>query len=234
VSRLAAQAGRGAARIKDAAKDLRQSPVVQHAIAARERGNLEAAFWLLNEEFTQRPDDAGVALHYWDVALCLGRVEIASAAGVKLIESRADGLTELMVRKVRESPRMAAYHRFGDDELGERARSVYGNLGKWLEEASEGLVKEEYTRLGKLRCQERIPLSQLIWGLLLTRRTLWEFIELQGWETVSDLQRNLDLEILVVRFFDRAILHAATGYESVGSGPEAHRHPKATPFWPGG
>jgi hypothetical protein len=153
---------------------------------------------------------------------------------VKLIESRADELTELMVRKVRESPRMAAYHRFGDDELGERARLVYANLGKWLEEASEGLVVEEYFRLGKLRCQERIPLSQVIWALLLIRRNLWEFIELQGWDTVSDLQRTLDLEILVVRFFDRAILHAVSGYESVGDGPQAHRHPEEAPFWPGG
>ena len=153
---------------------------------------------------------------------------------VKLVESRAEELTELMVRKVRESPRTAAYHRFGDDELGERARLVYANLGKWLEEGSEGLVEEEYFRLGKLRCQERIPLSQVIWALLLTRRNLWEFIELQGWDTVSDLQRTLDLEILVVRFFDRAILHAASGYESVGGGPAAHRHAEEPPFWPGG
>jgi hypothetical protein len=153
---------------------------------------------------------------------------------VRLIESRADELAGLMVRRVRESPRMAAYHRFGDDELGERARLVYANLEKWLEEGSEGQVEEEYFRLGKVRCQERIPLSQVIWGLLLIRRNLWRFIELQGWDTISDLQRTLDLEILVVRFFDRAILHTVSGYESVAGGPQAHRHREETPFWPGG
>jgi hypothetical protein len=153
---------------------------------------------------------------------------------VRLIESSADGLAEMMVSKVRESPRMAAYHRFGDEELAERARLVYANLGKWLEEESEGLVEEEYYRLGERRCQERIPLSQVIWALLLTRRTLWEFIELQGWDTASDLQRTLDLEIFVVRFFDRAILHTACGYESVGGSPVAHRYAEETAFWPGG
>jgi len=153
---------------------------------------------------------------------------------VKLIENRADELTELMVGKVRESPRMPAYHRFGDAELGERARLVYANLGKWLERESEGQVEEEYSRIGRLRCQERIPLSQLVWGLLLTRRTLWEFIEKQGWETQSDLQRSLDLEILVVRFFDRAILHAVRGYESGAVGSSASRHSDEVPFWPGG
>lgn len=153
---------------------------------------------------------------------------------VRLIESRADDLTESMVRKVRESPRMAAYHRFGDDELGDRARLVYANLGKWLEEGSEGQVEEEYARLGQVRCQERIPLSQVIWGLLLTRRNLWEFVESQGWKTKSDLQRSLDLELLVVRFFDRAILHTTNGYESTAGGPQFHGHAQETAFWPGG
>lgn len=153
---------------------------------------------------------------------------------VTLIEANADELAEMLVRKLRESPRMGAYHRFGDDELKDRARLVYANLGKWLEEASEGQVEKEYFWLGKQRYEERIPLSQLIWALFLTRRTLWHFVEQQGWETIEELQRNLDIELLVVRFFDRAILHAATGYEASGTGPQAQRHSDESPFWPGG
>ncbi len=153
---------------------------------------------------------------------------------VTLIEGSADELGKMLVQKLRESPRMGAYHRFGDDELEGRARLVYANLGKWLEEASERQVEKEYFWLGKQRYEERIPLSQLIWALFLTRRTLWQFVEQQGWETIEELQRNLDIELLVVRFFDRAILHAATGYESGGTGPQAHRHSDVSPFWPGG
>ena len=88
LSRLAAGASRSAKKVREAAQDLRNSPAVQHALAARDRGNLEAAFWLLNEAF-DREGDAGVALHYWDVALSLGRVDIAAEAGVALVESRA-------------------------------------------------------------------------------------------------------------------------------------------------
>jgi hypothetical protein len=108
VSRLKAQAQRGARKVKDAAQDLRASPALQHALAARERGNLEAAFWLLNEAFMRTPDPQ-TALHYWDVALLLGRVDIASAAGVQLIESHvAAGEPELAAQiwleLVREAP----------------------------------------------------------------------------------------------------------------------------------
>ena len=133
---------------------------------------------------------------------------------VTLIEDQADELTALWVRRVRESPRMADYQRFGDEDLGKRAHLVYANLGKWLEDTSEKLVEEEYFRLGILRCGERVPLSQVVWALLLTRRNLWQFIELKGGDTASGLRHQLDLELLVVRFFDRAILHAVRGYES--------------------
>ncbi len=153
---------------------------------------------------------------------------------VKLIEEHADELADIIVRQIRESPRMAGYHRFGDDELAHRARLVYANLEQWLEKESEGRVEDEYFKLGKQRCQERVPLSQLLWALLLTRRNLWEFVESQGLDKMEDLKGTLDLEIRVVRFFDRAILHAVTGYESVMGGPVSQPHAEAVPFWPGG
>jgi hypothetical protein len=139
---------------------------------------------------------------------------------IDLIEGHADELTERMVLKVRQDPRTTAYHRFDDEELGERARLVYANLGKWLGETSEAGVEEEYFRLGRQRCTERIPLSEVVMALLLTRRNLWHFVELQGWDTVFDLRQQLDLELLVVRFFDRAIHHAVRGYETEAWGPD--------------
>ena len=89
MSRLLEQAGRSAQRVKDAAQELRTPTVLQQAAAARERGNFEAAFWLFNEEFNLRTDDESVAVPYWETALSLGRVDIASPAGVKLVETRA-------------------------------------------------------------------------------------------------------------------------------------------------
>ena len=133
---------------------------------------------------------------------------------VALIEDHADELTARMVRLVRESPETEEYNRFDDKELGERARLVYSNLGQWLSETSESHVEEEYFRIGKLRQNEGVPLSQVVMALLLTRRNLWHFVESQGWDTIFDLRQQLDLELLVVRFFDRAIHHAVRGYEA--------------------
>ena len=64
-------------------------PRLRHALAAQERGNFEAAFWLLNEAFGANQDDLAVADEYWKVALALGRVDIASPAAVSLIVRHA-------------------------------------------------------------------------------------------------------------------------------------------------
>jgi hypothetical protein len=109
MSQLAEQINRSAQRVRGAAQDLRTPAALQHAVAARERGNLEAAFWLFNEEFSRNPDDASVALPYWDVALSFGRGDIASPAGAKLVEIRAAGgqtelATQHWIELIKEAP----------------------------------------------------------------------------------------------------------------------------------
>lgn len=140
---------------------------------------------------------------------------------VALIEGHADELTARMVGLVRKNPMTEGYNRFDDEELGGRARLVYANLGQWLSETSESHVEEEYYRIGQLRCEEGVPLSHVVMALLLTRRNLGRFVESQGWDTIFDLRQQLDLQTLVVRFFDRAIHHAVRGYEAAGEGPGA-------------
>ena len=58
----------------------------------------------------------------------------------------------------------------------------------------------------------------MVRALPLTRRTLWRFVESQPADTVLEVRQQLELEPLVVRFFDRAILHAVRGYETA-AGP---------------
>ena len=136
---------------------------------------------------------------------------------VALIEDHADELTARLVRRLLEDQRTSEYRRFDEAELGKRAHDVYAHLGHWLEKSSEGRVEEEYFGLGETRHSEGIPLAQVVSALLLTRRNLWQFVESMGGDTVLELRQQLDLELLVVRFFDRAIYHTVRGYESTHS-----------------
>ena len=136
---------------------------------------------------------------------------------VALIEDHADELTARLVRRLLEDQRTTEYRRFDEAELGKRAHDVYAHLGQWVEKTSEGRVEEEHFGVGETRHSEGIPLAQVVSALLLTRRNLWQFVESMGGDTVLELRQQLDLELLVVRFFDRAIYHTVRGYESARS-----------------
>ena len=135
---------------------------------------------------------------------------------LSLIEDHADELTARLVRKLRKDPRTSEYRRFDEAELGRRAHHIYAHLGRWLERSSEGRVEEEYFRLGETRRAEGIALSQVVSALLMTRRNLWQYVDSLGVDTILELRQQFELELLVVRFFDRAIYHTVRGYESTG------------------
>ena len=138
---------------------------------------------------------------------------------MRLIEIHADPLTDRLAQRLRTDPRTTAYRRLDEREVRGRAHRVYRNLSRWLYQASEQLVEEEYVSLGRERRREGVPLSQVVAALLLTRRNLWEFVESEAaGETALELRQQLELELLVVRFFDRAIYHTVRGYEGEEAG----------------
>lgn len=96
LQRATTRAGEGAGRLRGVARDLLRSPLLPQALAARERGNLEAAFWLLDEAHREHPHAPEVAAAFWDVSLALDRAPVAASAAVALVEGRAtEGAFEL-------------------------------------------------------------------------------------------------------------------------------------------
>jgi len=71
--------------LTDSVKEPGRSGLLKQALGARERGNLPAAFWLLEEEYRARPEAAQVAEAFWDVAVSYERHQDAVPAVVGLI-----------------------------------------------------------------------------------------------------------------------------------------------------
>lgn len=140
---------------------------------------------------------------------------------VDLIENHADELTSRLVAQIRTHRMTVGLRRFDDLELGRRARELYRHLGYWLRSESDGKVEEAFVAFGRAERALGVRLSDLIGALLLTRRNLWDFVDRQTGDSVLELRQEFDLELLVVRFFDRAILYAARGYESEAGGAGA-------------
>ena len=95
---------------------------------------------------------------------------------VRLIEDRSDALASGLLHKVQRSSRTEAYHKVPPEELKQRVYEIYRHLGEWLLDKSEADIEQRYTEIGTRRAHQGVPLSQLIWAIVLTKDNLWEFI----------------------------------------------------------
>ncbi len=133
---------------------------------------------------------------------------------IRMIEAHAEELTPGAEKDLQSSPRTRSYHRLPAGELQHRVYEVYRHLGHWLEEKTDYAIRRWYRELGATRCAENIPLSEVIWALVLTKYYLWDCIRLAGLAgSAVELYPQQELDRLVGYFFDRAIYYAADGYE---------------------
>ena len=104
------------------------------------------------------------------------------------------------------------------DELHRRLYDVYHGLGRWLLENTEQTIQAQYEELGKQRCREGIPFSEVLWALVLTKDHLRDSVgAFMLADSALDLLREQEIYRLIGHFFDRAICYAAEAYEREAS-----------------
>jgi hypothetical protein len=134
---------------------------------------------------------------------------------VAMIEDHAEQLTAGLCSELQRHPRTTGYHQFSASELHDRAYDVYRNLGRWVTRGSEREIEARYADLGRRRRQEQIPLSQVLFALILTKEHLLNYVSTSGLaDSALDLYQEMELIRVVTQFFDRAIYHTVQGYEA--------------------
>jgi len=133
---------------------------------------------------------------------------------VRMIEHHADELTRALVEDLQSNPHTACYHRLSREALHYRTYHVYKDLGSWLNSKAEEDIEANYTRLGKEREAEGVPLSEVVYALTLTKYHLRDYIRVSGLaDSAMDLYQTLELQRLLGRFFDKAIFYTVRAYE---------------------
>jgi len=146
----------------------------------------------------------------------LGRdaVMMLSHRFVRHIEDRSDALASGLLRKVQRSERTPDFRKVPSEELTQRVGEIYRHLGEWLLDKSEGDIERRYTQIGARRAEQGVPLSQVIWAIILTKDNLWEFILDDSYpDRPVEVFGKQELLQLLDQFFERAIYSAAVGYE---------------------
>lgn len=137
---------------------------------------------------------------------------------VRMIEEHAEELTRGVLRDLQSNTRTPAYHKLSPEELHRRVYDVYRNLGRWVGDKTEGNVEASYSELGRRRRAEGVPLSEVVYALILTKEHLRTYIRSAGLaDSAVDLFQEEELNLMIGRFFDKAIYFTIKGYEDATS-----------------
>jgi hypothetical protein len=139
---------------------------------------------------------------------------------VRLIETHPDQLATDLLEKTKASDKTRNYvEKVPPEDLKQRVYEIYKHLGQWLQDKSEDDIRARYTVIGELRARQGVPLSQLIWAIVLVKDNLLDFLKTETvLERPAEVFGQLEILQLLDEFFDRATYHAAVGYEGVRNG----------------
>jgi len=145
---------------------------------------------------------------------------------VRLIETHSDGLSAGLLEKVQNSELTRSYRNVPPEDLKERVFEIYRHLGEWLlGKGSSFDIEQRYEEIGTRRVHQGVPISELVWVIILTKENLWEFLHKESLpERPIEAFGELEMLQLLDQFFDRAIYYASVGYERAIA---AHEMPPA-------
>jgi hypothetical protein len=133
---------------------------------------------------------------------------------VRLIETHSDALALGLLKKVQSSECTRSYRNVPPEELQQRVSEIYRHLGDWLLGKSAFDIEQRYQEIGTRRVHQGVPMSELIWVIILTKENLWEFLKKENiMERPVEVFGELEMMQLLDQFFDRAMYYASVGYE---------------------
>jgi hypothetical protein len=133
---------------------------------------------------------------------------------VTLIEKHADTLARELYDRVNHSSALPSYENVPSEELKTAVQEIYGHLGDWLSGNRQPEVESRYKQIGARRAGQGVPLSEVLWAIVLTKETIWECLREEAFERQrSEIYGELELLQSLNQFFDRAQFCAAIGYE---------------------
>jgi hypothetical protein len=145
---------------------------------------------------------------------------------LQLIETHATSLIREAVQDVVTNERTTSFRQAPIAELEQRIAALYLNLGKWVGNPQDDAVRKEYEEWGRKRVRQGIPLSEIVYCLILAKAHLRRFIREHGLVAFSgdrvtpeelvpvQLYGIQELNYMVGEFFDRALYHLTRGYEA--------------------
>ena len=132
---------------------------------------------------------------------------------VRLIEAHSETLSRGLTELIQKSERTSDFRRIPPEDLRLAGSEVYRNLEEWLLQKTERDIADRFQTVAKRRAAEGIRLHQFVWALMVSRDHLWHFLRVESFaDNIVAQHGEMELQLLLNQFFDRAIYHAILGY----------------------
>lgn len=130
------------------------------------------------------------------------------------VQDFGNEIAGMWLAALRESAQTPSYGVVSDEELVTASEFALAQVDEHFSgRPAEGDIAAFFHKLGATRAAQGLPLPELISAVLLLKREIWTTARTHGvWESAMDLQRAVDLNRELGRFFDRAVYHATAGY----------------------
>jgi hypothetical protein len=145
---------------------------------------------------------------------------------IELIELHSAQLSNDVARDLRANARTRGFHQVPLDELQPRLFEIVHHLGNWIGDPRSDRVREEFTSWGVRRFDQRIPLSEIVYAIIVFKQHLRRYIHDHGLVDASfpriegdyvlpmHLHSLQELNTTVGQFFDEALYYLARAYEA--------------------
>jgi len=150
---------------------------------------------------------------------------VIAAKLVELIEIHARQLTSEVAHDLATNERTRGFGAVRLQDLEQRIFQILNHLGDWIGDARSDKVHAEFTDWGHRRFDQGIPLSELIYAVIILKQHLRRYISDNGLVDASfprverdyvlplHLHGLQELNARVGQFFDEALYYLARGYE---------------------
>lgn len=144
---------------------------------------------------------------------------------VELIEINAARLSTDVAADLVANERTPGFRAVRRSDLEERIFQIVHHLGNWIGDRRSEKVKTEFADWGRRRFGQGIPLSEIVYAILVLKQHLRRYIRDHGLVEASfprvehdyvlpvHLNSLQELNTQVGLFFDEALFHLAHGYE---------------------
>jgi hypothetical protein len=133
---------------------------------------------------------------------------------VHLIETHWGPIMDRVAERIRCEPEMEHLRPIIAGDAGDWGRSLLSNLGHWMLHGEEHELETRFVKLGRIRCEDGVPLDESVRCLCAVRQCVVEYVDEHILnKSTMELYAESELNRRLSRFFDVLMVSLVRGYE---------------------